>query len=60
MWSQITFLLSIRRTGSQQIDFKVLSLWRLKNILETNFFKFPRIDRVDFNNKYFQSKQTFV
>jgi hypothetical protein len=27
MWSQITFLLSIRRTGSQQIDFKVLSLW---------------------------------
>jgi hypothetical protein len=30
MWSQITFLLSIRRTGSQQIDFKVSSLWGRK------------------------------
>jgi hypothetical protein len=30
MWSQITFLLSIRRTGSRQIDFKVSSLWGRK------------------------------
>ena len=34
MWSQITFLLSIRRTGSRQIDFKVLSLC-CRNILES-------------------------
>ncbi len=33
-WSQITFLLSIRRTGSQQIDFKVSSLWMPKIFLE--------------------------
>ena len=33
MWSQITFLLSIRRTGSQQIDFKVLSHFECQNIL---------------------------
>jgi hypothetical protein len=61
MWSQITFLLSIRRSGSQQIDFKVSSLWRLrkKNILETMLIS--EIDRVNFNNKYFlKSKQTFV
>ena len=31
MWSQITFLLSIGRTGSQQIDFKVSSLWGRKD-----------------------------
>ncbi len=54
MWSQITFLLSIRLTGSQQIGFKVLSLWG-RNIFEKvkvlkNSENRPRSK---FNNKYF-------
>ncbi len=54
-WSQITFLLLIRLTGSQQIDFKVLSLWG-RNILESLS---SEIDRVNLHkyflkvNKYF-------
>jgi hypothetical protein len=35
MWSQITFLLSIRRTGSRQIDFKVFKPLKVENILES-------------------------
>ena len=53
-WSQITFLLSIRRTGSQQIDFKDLDLLKVENILETNFINFRKSITIEINNKYFR------
>ena len=40
MWSQITFLLSIRRTGSRQIDFKDLDLQRPKRKIFSRKLKF--------------------
>ncbi len=52
MWSQITFLLSIRRTGSRQIDFKVLSLWMLKIFYKLNFRKSIAVEICKVN-KYF-------
>ena len=56
MWSQINFLLSIRLTGSRQIDFKVSSLCCRNIFIKFQSFKIPKIDRVNF---YRKSKQIF-